>query len=141
MRFKEKIASFFYGRYGADHLYKFHLIVLVVLVVLSMILGYIDGMAWVARIISLLSTALMVYMFYRMLSRNIPARQAENNRYLALRGKVTGWFALQKRRFKERKTHSFKKCPNCKKTVRLKKVKGKHTVRCPLCSGTFKVKF
>lgn len=141
MKFREKLASFFYGRYGVDQFYRFLMVVLFIVLLAGMILGFFEGTALVSGILSILSTVLLVYMIFRVLSKNIVARQIENNRYLTIRNKITGWFRLQQRRFKERKTHSFKKCPNCKKTVRLKKIKGEHTVRCPLCSGTFKVKF
>ncbi len=141
MKFKEKLSAFFYGRNGVDQLYRFHLILLVAMLVLSMIFRLFEDTMFVGTVFSALSTALAVYMFFRVLSKNVVARRAENSKYLAVQGRVTGWFALQKRRFRERKTHSFKKCPGCKKTVRLKKVKGEHTVRCPMCSTTFKVKF
>ena len=141
MKFREKLAAFFYGRYGVDQLYRFLMVVMFIVLLASMVLGFFEGTAVVCAVLSLLSTALLAYMIFRVLSKNIVARQIENNRYLTVRNKITGWFSLQKRRFKERKTHSFKKCPGCKKTVRLKKIKGEHTVRCPLCSATFKVKF
>jgi len=140
-KLREKINSFFYGRYGVDQLYKFLFIVWLVIAVTTIVLGFFEGTGTICAILYLLSAALIVYMFFRVLSKNYDARRRENDRYLALRNKVVGWFNLQKRKFKERKTHSFKKCPGCKKTVRLKKVKGEHTVRCPMCSCTFKVKF
>lgn len=141
MKFREKLASFFYGRYGVDQLYKFLMIVWFVLMIANFILGFFEGTAIVVSIISALSLVLFIWMMYRVLSKNVVARQKENYQYLTIKNKIVGWFNLQKRRFKERKTHSFKKCPSCKKTVRLKKIKGEHTVRCPLCSNTFKVKF
>ncbi len=141
MKFRDKLASFFYGRYGVDQLYKFLMIVWFALTIVNLILGFFEGTGIAVTIISALSLALFVFMMFRVLSKNIVARQIENTRYLTIKNKVTGWFNLQKRKFRERKTHSFKKCPGCKKTVRLKKIKGEHTVRCPLCSNTFKVKF
>lgn len=140
-KFKEKLAAFFYGRYGVDQLYRFLLGVWLVLAITGIVLGFFEGTAVASMIVSILTTLLIVYMFFRVLSKNIVARRVENNKYMAIRNKVVGWFKLQLRRFKERKTHSFKKCPHCKKTVRLRKIKGEHTVLCPLCKGTFKVKF
>ena len=141
MKFRDKLASFLYGRNGVDQLYIFLMIIWFILMVINLVLGFFDGTGFASAIISGVSFALIVYMMFRVFSKNIPARRKENQSYLNIRNKITGWFRLQKRKFKERKTHSFKKCPNCKKTVRLKKIKGEHTVRCPLCSGTFKVKF
>lgn len=140
-KIRDKLTAFFYGRYGIDQLYKFLFVIWLVLIVISMILGFFEGTAAVSSILYILSVAVVVYMFFRVLSKNYDARRRENDRYMTVYNKVAGWFNLQKRKFKERKTHAFKKCPGCKKTVRLKKVKGSHTVRCPLCSCTFKVKF
>lgn len=141
MRFRDKLASFFYGRNGVDQLYIFLMIIWFILMFINLVLGFFEGTGIISAIIMVLSSALFIYMMFRAFSKNTAARQKENYRYLTIKNKITGWFRLQKRKFKERKTHSFKKCPNCKKTVRLKKIKGEHTVRCPLCSGTFKVKF
>ncbi|MBE6759262.1 MAG: hypothetical protein E7554_04125 [Ruminococcaceae bacterium] len=141
MKFRDKLASFFYGRNGVDQLYIFLMIIWFVLMLINLVLGFFEGTGIASAIIMVLSSALFIYMMFRVFSKNIPARRKENQSYLNIKNRITGWFRLQKRKFKERKTHSFKKCPNCKKTVRLKKIKGEHTVRCPLCSGTFKVKF
>ncbi len=140
-KLRDKLTSFFYGRYGIDQLYKFLFAIWLVFMVVSMVLGFFEGTAVISSILYVLSVFVVVYMFFRVLSKNYTARRKENDRYLTVHNKVAGWFSLQKRKFKERKTHAFKKCPGCKKTVRLKKVKGEHTVRCPLCSCTFKVKF
>jgi len=141
LKFRDKLASFFYGRNGVDQLYIFLMIIWFVLMLINLVLGFFEGTGIASAIIMVLSSALFIYMMFRVFSKNIPARRKENQSYLNIKNRITGWFRLQKRKFKERKTHSFKKCPNCKKTVRLKKIKGEHTVRCPLCSGTFKVKF
>jgi uncharacterized CHY-type Zn-finger protein len=49
-------------------------------------------------------------------------------------------FSFWKRKFADRKTHVYIKCGVCKKTLRLPKVKGEHTVKCPNCANKFKVK-
>ncbi len=140
-KLKEKLTAFFYGRYGIDQLYKFLFALWLIIIVLSTVLGFFEATAAASTVLYFVSVVLVVYMFFRVLSKNYAARRKENDRYLAVYNKIAAWFRLQKRKFKERKTHSFKKCPGCKKTVRLKKVKGEHTVRCPMCSCTFKVKF
>ena len=79
-------------------------------------------------------------MFYRLLSRNIYKRQSENMKYLKIRDKVKGKITLQKRKWSERKTHIYRKCPNCKAEIRLPKKKGKHVCTCPRCKKNFEVK-
>lgn len=141
MKFRDKLAAFFYGRYGVDQLYKFLMVVWFVLMIANIVVSRVESLWVVSIILSILSMTVLVFMFFRVLSKNLAARRAENDRFLKLWSPISGWFSLQKRRFKERKTHSFKKCPHCKKTVRMKKTPGEHTARCPLCGGTFKVKF
>ena len=38
------------------------------------------------------------------------------------------------------KEHCYKKCSKCKTVLRLPKQKGEHTVQCPKCRESFKVK-
>ena len=47
---------------------------------------------------------------------------------------------MYKTMFKDRKTHVFKKCPQCKAMIRLPKRKGSHEVICPKCGREFKIK-
>lgn len=141
MSFKQKVAAFFYGRYGVDQLYKFLMVVWIAILVANLIVSNIMGAGLIAIILSFVGIAIVVFMTFRVFSKNIVARRIENERYLKVRNKIVGWFKLNNRKFKERKTHSYQKCPNCKKTIRLKKQPGEHTARCPLCGGTFKVTF
>ena len=64
----------------------------------------------------------------------------ENRAFLRFFGKIRGWFVLQKNRFRDRKTHIYRKCPGCRRTLRLPKIKGDHTVCCPCCGKKFQVK-
>ena len=78
-----------YGRYGIDELYKFSLVVILVLIVADIVLRYTLPQSVVAACISLvLSIAfigLYVWMIYRTMSRNIYKRRLENERFLKLR--------------------------------------------------------
>ena len=127
-----KMANFFQGRYGIDELYKFLFILFWIIAILSIFIRN--------PIIYLLEILICVFMFYRSLSRNIYKRQSENMRYLKMRDKVKGNITLQKRKWSERKTHIYRKCPNCKAEIRLPKKKGKHVCTCPRCKKDFEVK-
>lgn len=127
-----KMAIFFQGRYGIDELYKFLFILFWIIAILSIFIRN--------PIIYLLEILICVFMFYRSLSRNIYKRQSENMRYLKMRDKVKGKITLQKRKWSERKTHIYRKCPNCKAEIRLPKKKGKHVCTCPRCKKDFEVK-
>ena len=131
-RIRERFMYFMQGRYGADQLYNFLFAVYFVLLVLNLFLG--------SAMISLIEVVLLCYMFFRVFSRNIYKRQKENDFYLKAIQKPKSFFKMTKNRFRDRKTHVYKTCPACKSTLRLPKVKGKHTAVCPRCERRFDVK-
>ena len=140
MNLRDRTMVFMSGRYGVDQLHRAQLIVWCILLVVSGIVSAFPEAFWVALGLRGLCLAVAVWAIFRMLSRNIAKRSEENYKYLTARGKVQEYFRLQKLRHAERKTHIYKKCPHCRKVVRLARKNGKHTVRCPLCTNTFKVK-
>ena len=124
-----------YGRYGADALSKF---ILLVYVALAVVMLFIPNVI-VRGIFNLISIALCVWMFFRMFSRNIPKRTAENQQYLRAKRTVKEWFLLRRNKWKYRKTHVYKKCPHCGVQIRLPRVKGEHKCACPKCGDSFPV--
>ena len=73
---KQKLASFMSGRYGADELSKGILVIYLLLAVVMLFIP--DTIA--RTILYLISFALCIYMFYRMFSKNIGKRTAENQK-------------------------------------------------------------
>ena len=130
--FRERIAAFMYGRNGFDNLCNFIWILCIILVLVNLFIGSI--------IISVIETVLMVYTVFRSMSRKIYKRQKENAAYLKIKRKFTGFFKLRRNKWRDRKTHVYKKCKKCKNVLRLPRVKGKHTVNCPCCHNRFDVK-
>ena len=130
--FRERVASFMAGRYGIDRLYYFLLAICFVLIVINLFVS--------SYVIHIIETALFVYAFYRVLSRNIYKRQQENEKFIKLIEKPKSIFNLQKCKVRDRKTHVYKKCPSCKNNLRLPRQKGEHTVVCPCCKHRFDVK-
>lgn len=89
----------------------------------------------------LIAEAVFIFYFlFRIMSRNVYQRRRENAAYLGFFHKIKIFFATRIKHFKERKIYVYKKCPSCKKTLRLKHEKGKHIVVCPNCRNEFKVK-
>ncbi|MBE6531927.1 MAG: hypothetical protein E7676_00270 [Ruminococcaceae bacterium] len=131
-RWRERIARFMIGRYGIDSLYHFLVVLCFVLIVVNLFVG--------SLVISILETALLIYAAFRVLSRNIYKRQRENMFFLKITEKPREFFKLLKCKFRDRKTHVYKKCPSCKNNLRLPKKKGKHTVSCPCCQNRFDIK-
>ena len=131
-RIKEKIARYMVGRYGIDRLYYFLLAICFVIIIINTFIG--------SLILSLAESCLFIYAFYRVMSRNVYKRQQENEKFTKLIDKPKKFFNLQKCKLRDRNTHVYKKCPNCKNNLRLPKQKGKHTVVCPCCKTRFDVK-
>ena len=134
-KIRNGIQTFFYGRNGVDQMFQPLIIGVVILSFASLFVT--NG--WWELGLGAASTALLVYAFWRMLSKNISKRRAENAKYLKLENSVKNSVSMTVRRIKERKTSVFPKCPNCKERFRLPRVKGKHTAKCPRCAHTFKV--
>ena len=60
-------------------------------------------------------------------------------RFLSFFRRMSAPFRRLRVRWRDRKTHVFRKCPHCKKTLRLPRVPGDHFVNCPLCHTHFSV--
>lgn len=131
-RIKEIFMRFMYGRYGSDALNNFLLWLYIGLTCVNLLAG--------SYIIYLFATAIVILIFFRMLSRNTTARAKENHSFLNIKNKVFYFLRERKKRFSERKTHIYRKCPSCKATLRLPRKKGKHTCNCPKCHKSFNLR-
>ena len=137
-RLRMAFARFMQGRYGFDALNNFLSIVYIALVVSGLILKRISPTAYL--VFYILEMFVFFFWLFRVLSRNIYSRQMENTKFLRIRENFKIWKNLQSQKWQFRKTHIFKKCPNCKANIKLPRKKGKHTVTCPKCTKDFKVK-
>ena len=124
------LRRFMYGRYGSDQLNMAILIAAVLLSLVNSILTVFLRSSQVystiiAPILSVAVYGLLIYSFFRMLSRKMYKRQRENRRFTQL------WT-----RIKDRNNRYFR-CPNCKQTVRVPRGRGKICIRCPKCGEKF----
>ena len=131
MKFGDRYIKFMKDGYGIDELYKFLLLVCFVLIVINTFISN--------NIIRLFEVLLIVIIFYRYMSKNIKLRKKENDKYLEIKDKIIKLFDYNKKKYKDRNTHMYKKCPKCKQKIRLPLKKGKHTVKCPNCGNRFDV--
>ena len=129
--FRQRVYRFMYGRNGTDTLGT----VVLFSALLLMIVEAITKWWW----LSLLSLSLLIYSNFRVFSKNLVKRRAENVAFCMLWKRVKNFFSLQKSKWRDRKTHVYHKCPHCKSTLRLPKQKGHHTVNCPRCHNRFKM--
>ncbi len=131
-KFIDKLQKYMQGRYGPDELYRFLLIICLIIIIVNMFVNSI--------ILRILELAVFALAIYRFLSKKQSRRIKENRRYLQIKDKIKNFFTYQKKKYKDRNTHIYKKCPNCKQKIRLPLKKGKHTVKCPSCREKFEVK-
>lgn len=131
-RLREFLYRFMQGRYGNDELNKFLLWSYVILVAVNLFVKSI--------IIIALYWVLALIFIYRMMSKNCYKRQQENGEYMIIHNKALKEFRYFSNKWKYRKTHIYRKCPNCKAPIRLPKKRGKHICCCPACKKDFEVK-
>ena len=123
---KEKFRQFMIGRYGTDEFNNFLTIIVFITIVISI---FVDNK------FSMFATIFLIYLYFRMFSRNYSARRAENAAFLRVKYKITGYFTPQAR--EQRKHFHIYKCPQCKQKIRIPRGKGKIQITCPKCRHEF----
>ncbi|MGI6039261.1 MAG: hypothetical protein GX257_01610 [Clostridiales bacterium] len=120
------LRNFMYGRNGVDHLS-------VLSVVLGLVFSVIASFTFnpILRLIPLLPYG---YAFFRVLSKNIPKRQAENRKFINIHYTLKGRINRLKIRHSD-KTHKYYTCPSCKASLRVPKGKGRIVITCPRCKN------
>ena len=125
---REKLQRFMWGRYGNDKLNQMLMIFSMICLVLSMIF---KGPFY------LLAVAAMIYVYFRMFSRNIPKRSAENQWYLAKTRKLRDAVGRKKRELGQLKQYHIYKCPKCKQKIRVPRGRGRIAITCRKCGTEF----
>ena len=134
--FFEKFMMFMQGRYGMDSLNGFILVLsFVIWTVNIFVFNRLEH--YIIMVVQLLLVALFIF---RMLSRNVTMRSAENRRFQKVYEPVKNWVQLTYKRIRDRKDYRYLKCPVCKAQLRVKNIKGRHNVRCPKCRSEFEKK-
>ena len=128
---RERLARFMAGRNGNDQLNIFLLIVDVVLIVLSTIWKSASGVLYPLVLV------LLVYIYFRMFSRNVYKRREENGKYMRLKYKVDAALRLRKERWVQRKDYKFFTCPSCRTSLRVPRHRGKVKIVCRKCGTSF----
>ena len=125
----ERIRRVMYGRYGGDLLMVGSLVVYMVLVTASRLTNFYP--------LTLVAYVIFGWSMFRILSRNIPRRYAENQMFLKYWNKVPKWFRSQQKYLQDRRIYRYFKCPKCTTRLRVPKGRGKIEVTCPVCKAQF----
>ena len=141
MRFFDRITSFMRSRYGFGQRYadRINLCLLVTYFVLGVVNMIVRNVV-ATYILSALSVATVAYLLFRIFSRNIPARRAENEAFCLFFRAIGGFFKYNFRKIKDVGRARYRKCRFCGATLRLPIRRGKHTVCCPRCKERFDVR-
>ena len=133
MNFFQKVgnafSSFMYGRNGADHLGMAALWLAILLDIVNIFVK--NGTAHAA--VASVAMVLTLWVVFRMFSRNLQRRRAENAWFL-----TKFVYPVQRRRSTGRqqrmdKDHKYFTCPNCRTVCRVPRGKGKIVITCPKC--------
>ena len=129
--FRERLMQFMRGRYGGnDTLNKFLFGVFLFFLLVAI---FSSKSSAANSIFNLLAIAVLVYSYFRIFSKNIARRQAENAKFLELTAPIRSFFGKKS----GDKTHRIFQCPQCGQKVRVPKGKGKITVNCRNCGVSF----
>ena len=129
---RDRIARFMAGRNGNDRLNLFLLVIGVIFLVLGVILK--NSTAAVFNTITLI---ILIVVYFRMFSRNIGKRRAENAKYMEMRERFVSKFRLLREKWTQRKDYKFFQCPSCKTALRVPKGRGKIMIVCKKCGTRF----
>ncbi len=123
------LRNFMIGRYGPDQLN-------IALLIFALLLGFLGSILSLG-VITIIGDIVLIYTLFRMFSKNIPARRRENDKFIKLWWPVKTKLKNKAVQFKSRKNYRFFKCPECKKTLRVPRGKGKIQITCPKCGERF----
>lgn len=134
MDFRQRIFEFMQGRYGVDQLSAFLIWTGIILSLFTMFFRF--------PVFVIVSWAMIVYAYIRILSRDRNKRYAQNQKFLDRTRKIRNGFAKVKYRMKygKQKTSAYRifRCRECGQKIRIPKGKGKIMITCPKCKNQFK---
>ena len=126
---REKLQKFMIGRYGVDPLNRFIMWAVIVLIFLNLFLRW--------DVLFFLEIIGLVWCYFRMFSKNYPAREKENRVYMRVRLKVTDFLNKWKFRFQQARQYHIYKCPGCGQKIRIPRGKRRVSIHCPKCGTDF----
>lgn len=127
--FLRKLQEFMYGRYGGDTM---NTVLLISGLVVSIL-----GQLFNLTVLVLIAYVFYGYSIFRILSKNIYARQKELYSFMKIWTPVQKWYKMRVMIWKDRKNYRYFKCPNCGQYLRAPKGRGKIEVTCQKCRKQF----
>lgn len=123
------LKNFMNGRYGTDQL-------TLSLLILGMILTFLaNAFKW--HTVTMFTNVIFLACIYRAMSKNIPARQTENIKFLKLYNPAKAWITGKYSIAATLRNYKYFKCPQCKQTIRAPRGRGKILITCQKCKNRF----
>ena len=128
------LARFMYGRNGMDQLNRALFWAYLILWLAGSIASGVLQSHLLNTVFNALTWILMVLIFFRMLSKNLYKRRAENQKW------VNWWWGVKSRNAGAKarladKEHKYFTCKTCKTICRVPVGKGKIIITCPKCGA------
>lgn len=128
----DRRSRFLSGRNGPDALsIALSLSSCVLLLIAMFVRSFVSSILWLLALIFLGSS------YFRIFSKNITKRQAENQRFLTRIAPLTRLYNRQRTKRRQKNLYSFFKCPECSTVLRVPKGKGHIRITCKSCGHTF----
>lgn len=126
---QSRMAQMLYGRNGYDNLARACNAVAILLLIINIFVQN--------AVVYFLWMAFFGYSLFRVYSRNIPKRYAENKKFLAMADVPLKRIKLLKLQWRDRSVSRYYICRSCHQQIRVPKGKGRIEIRCPKCGERF----
>ncbi len=123
------LQNFMRGRYGVDQL-SFAILILYLVVTII-------GTFFRIPFVNTVALLLVVWCWFRILSRNTYKRAQENAKFMGKVYPIQNKYKAKKKEFQDRKTHKYFTCPTCRQRLRVPRGRGEITITCPKCKTKF----
>ncbi len=123
---------FLSGRNGPDAFSMTASLSACVLLIIAMFVG-----GTISSVLWLLALICLIFCYFRIFSRNIPRRRAENQRFLTLIAPLTQLHGRFREKKRQKNLYCFFQCPQCGTVLRVPKGKGHIRITCKCCKHIF----
>ena len=133
MKFRNWLTGVMMGRNGADQLGRFLSVSTVIFLLLSVLIraSLLSSLFWILGLVC------FFWGIFRIFSRNLERRRAENAAFLRRTAKLRGAWQGALNRFRQRKDYRFFRCPSCRNWLRVPRNKGRVQITCRQCGERF----
>ncbi|SFC48792.1 hypothetical protein [Butyrivibrio sp. YAB3001] len=126
---QSRMAQVLYGRNGFDNMARTSYMTAFVLLVINLFAQN--------AVIYFLWVALLGYACFRIFSKNISKRYAENQKFMSMTEMPRKYMKLAVLQWRDRATSRYYICKGCHQQIRVPKGKGRIEIRCPKCGERF----